>query len=48
MVATGRNFLLDQWWYTVTPGCAILVTALACNLVGDGVRDLLDPKARVK
>ncbi len=48
MVATGRNFLLDQWWYTVTPGCAILVTALACNLVGDGVRDLLDPKSRVK
>lgn len=46
MVATGRNFLLDQWWYTVTPGCAILVTALACNLVGDGVRDLLDPKSR--
>lgn len=48
MVATGRNFLLDQWWYTVTPGCAILVTALACNLVGDGVRDMLDPKSRVK
>ncbi|MGB3423161.1 MAG: D,D-dipeptide ABC transporter permease [Castellaniella sp.] len=48
MVATGRNFLLDQWWYTVTPGCAILVTALACNLVGDGVRDLLDPKSRAK
>ena len=48
MVATGRNFLLDQWWYTVTPGCAILVTALACNLVGDGIRDLLDPKSRAK
>jgi len=48
MVATGRNFLLDQWWYTVTPGCAILVTALACNLVGDGVRDMLDPKSRAK
>lgn len=48
MVATGRNFLLDQWWYTVTPGCAILITALACNLVGDGARDLLDPKSRAK
>ncbi len=48
MVATGRNYLLDQWWYTVMPGCAILVTALACNLVGDGVRDMLDPKSRVK
>lgn len=48
MVATGRNFLLDQWWYTVAPGCAILVAALACNLVGDGVRDILDPKSRVK
>lgn len=48
MVATGRDYLLDQWWYTVTPGCAILITALACNLVGDGVRDMLDPKSRVK
>ena len=48
MVATGRNYLLDQWWYTVMPGCAILITALACNLVGDGVRDMLDPKAQVK
>lgn len=48
MVATGRNYLLDQWWYTVMPGCAILITALACNLVGDGVRDMLDPKSRVK
>lgn len=48
MVATGRNFLLDQWWYTVLPGCAILITALACNLVGDGVRDMLDPKTRAR
>lgn len=48
MVATGRDYLLDQWWYTVIPGCAILITALACNLVGDGVRDMLDPKSRVK
>lgn len=48
MVATGRDYLLDQWWYTVTPGCAILITALACNLVGDGIRDMLDPKSRVK
>jgi peptide/nickel transport system permease protein len=48
MVATGRNYLLDQWWYTLMPGCAILVTALACNLVGDGVRDMLDPKTRAR
>jgi len=48
MVATGRNYLLDQWWYTVMPGCAILVTALACNLVGDGARDMLDPKTRAR
>lgn len=48
MVATGRDYLLDQWWYTVIPGCAILITALACNLVGDGIRDMLDPKSRAK
>ena len=48
MVATGRNYLLDQWWYTLAPGCAILITALACNLVGDGVRDIMDPRSRAQ
>jgi peptide/nickel transport system permease protein len=44
MVSTGRNFLLDQWWYATFPGLAILVTAMGCNLLGDGLRDLLDPR----
>jgi peptide/nickel transport system permease protein len=44
MVATGRNFILDQWWYSAFPGFAILVTATGFNLFGDGLRDVLDPK----
>jgi peptide/nickel transport system permease protein len=48
MIASGRNFLLDQWWYSTFPGVAILLTAIGFNLVGDGVRDMLDPKQKVK
>jgi peptide/nickel transport system permease protein len=48
MVATGRNYILDQWWYSAFPGFAILVTATAFNLVGDGVRDFLDPKQKAR
>lgn len=48
MVSTGRNYLLDQWWYTVFPGLAILITAMGFNLLGDGVRDMLDPKLKAK
>ena len=46
MVADGRDFLLDQWWYPTFPGLAILVTAVGFNLLGDGLRDILDPKQR--
>lgn len=46
MVATGRNYILDQWWYTAFPGFAILFTATAFNLLGDGVRDLADPRQK--
>jgi peptide/nickel transport system permease protein len=48
MVATGRNYLLDQWWYTVFPGFAILITAMGFNLLGDGIRDMLDPRLKAK
>ncbi len=48
MIASGRNFLLDQWWYSTFPGIAILITAIGFNLAGDGVRDMLDPKQKVK
>lgn len=44
MVANGRSYVLDQWWYCAFPGIAILITAVGFNLFGDGVRDLLDPK----
>jgi peptide/nickel transport system permease protein len=44
MVSSGRNYFLDQWWYATFPGLAILVAAIGFNLVGDGLRDLLDPK----
>ena len=46
MVSTGRNFILDQWWYSAFPGFAILVTATGFNLLGDGVRDMLDPRQK--
>lgn len=45
MVANGRNYVLDQWWYCTFPGAAILITAVGFNLFGDGLRDLLDPKS---
>jgi len=44
MIASGRRFLLDQWWVATMPGIAILVVSLGFNLLGDGLRDILDPK----
>lgn len=46
MVSTGRNYILDQWWYSAFPGFAILFTATGFNLLGDGVRDLMDPRQK--
>jgi len=46
LVSSGRSYMLDQWWYATFPGLAILVTAMGCNLVGDGIRDMLDPRLR--
>lgn len=40
----GREFLRDAWWISTFPGLAILLTALAFNFLGDGLRDVLDPK----
>jgi peptide/nickel transport system permease protein len=45
MIATGRSYF-DQWWIGMFPGLAILSVALACNIVGDTLRDLLDPRYR--
>lgn len=44
MVAGGRRFLIDQWWVATMPGIAIFVVSLGFNLLGDGLRDVLDPK----
>jgi peptide/nickel transport system permease protein len=44
MVAEGQNYFTTAWWVVTFPGLAILVTAFAFNLVGDGLRDLLDPR----
>jgi peptide/nickel transport system permease protein len=44
MVSTGREFLFDFWWVATIPGIAILVVSLGFNLLGDGLRDVLDPK----
>jgi len=46
LLSEGRNFLLDAWWIATFPGLAIMVTVLAINLLGDGLRDLLDPQLR--
>lgn len=44
MISSGRKFMLDSWWVAVMPGIAILLTSLAFNIVGDTLRDLLDPR----
>jgi len=44
MVAEGQNYFLTAWWVVTFPGLAILVTAFAFTLLGDGLRDLMDPK----
>ncbi len=45
MISTGRQYLLDQWWIPTVPGLAIFVVSLGFNLLGDGLRDVLDPKS---
>ncbi len=44
MIATGRRYMIDSWWLVTFPGIAILSVSLAFNLIGDGLRDALDPK----
>ena len=46
MIAGGRRFIIDYWWVATMPGLAIFVVSLGFNLLGDGLRDVLDPKAR--
>lgn len=45
MISTGRSYMLESWWLVAFPGGAILLVSLAFNLLGDGLRDLLDPRS---
>ncbi len=45
MISTGRKFLLGQWWVAAMPGLAIFTVSLGFNLLGDGLRDVLDPRS---
>ena len=44
MISEGRRFILDYWWVAAVPGFAIFFVSLGFNLLGDGLRDVLDPK----
>ncbi|MCS6931425.1 MAG: ABC transporter permease [Acetobacteraceae bacterium] len=46
MISAGRRYVLDQWWVATFPGIAIILVSLAFNLLGDGVRDVMDPRKR--
>jgi peptide/nickel transport system permease protein len=45
MISTGRKFLFEQWWVATMPGLAIFIVSLGFNLLGDGLRDALDPRS---
>jgi peptide/nickel transport system permease protein len=47
MLTDGRGFMRVAWWLTTFPGAAIMVTVLSINLVGDGLRDALDPRMQL-
>lgn len=44
MISAGRKFLFEQWWVATMPGLAIFIVSLGFNLLGDGLRDVLDPR----
>jgi peptide/nickel transport system permease protein len=46
MLTRGRNYLQQAWWYSTFPGLAIMVTVLGINMLGDALRDALDPRLR--
>jgi peptide/nickel transport system permease protein len=46
MISVGRKFLMDQWWYATFPGLFILVTVIGFNILGDALRDIMDPRIR--
>ena len=46
MLAEGRRHVADAWWLIAAPGAAIVIVSVAFNLLGDGLRDALDPRRR--
>jgi len=48
MIYGGRENLLDAWWISTFPGLAILVTVISFNILGDSIRDAMDPKVQIK
>jgi peptide/nickel transport system permease protein len=46
MIAEGRNYIGNAWWVAAMPGLAIFITVIGINLVGDRLRDLLDPRLK--
>ena len=48
MISTGRSYFPDKWWCCIFPGLAIFITVLCFNLLGDAIREILDPKTRKK
>lgn len=46
MISLARNYIQDSWWFATFPGLAILVTVIGFNLLGDGIRDMTDPRLR--
>jgi peptide/nickel transport system permease protein len=48
LIADGRGYIREAPWLTIIPGCAIAATVLGLNLIGDGLRDVLDPRLRIE
>ncbi|MRX51796.1 ABC transporter permease subunit [Paracoccus sp. S-4012] len=48
IVAQGRDFAVEAWWIMLFPGLAISISALSINLMGDGLRDVLDPRLKIE
>jgi peptide/nickel transport system permease protein len=46
MISTGHQYIFSNWWLSVPPGVAIMLTVMGFNLLGDGLRDALDPRLR--
>ena len=47
MLSEGRDYLREAWWISTVPGLGIMLTVLAMNLLGDGLRDVLDPRLKI-